>query len=106
MNKGLNEDDKGQTRTLYRNAYETHSCKVAWGGITHLGRKLTKSQLSSTGNSLRLEAVMQGIGDDNNLEYAPHPQRRLLSLRYQTIIPSKKATKIYLKEQEDENEIR
>ncbi|MCX7015303.1 MAG: beta-galactosidase [Candidatus Sumerlaeota bacterium] len=71
MNTGLNESDHTESRTAYREARDQHGCKVGWGGITHIGTKLSKEELEKRGHSLRLEAVMQGIGDDNLPGYAP-----------------------------------
>lgn len=71
MNTGLNESDHVESRKQYREAHDQHGCKVAWGGITHLGSKRSRVDLEKTGHSLREEAVMQGIGDDGLPGYAP-----------------------------------
>jgi len=70
MNTGLNEGDHAEPRKEYREAHDKYGCKVAWGGITHLGSKRAASELPA-GHTVRMEAVMQGIGDDANPAYAP-----------------------------------
>ena len=71
LNTGLNEKDKSEARTEYRAAHDRYGCKVGWGGITHIGQFLDEQELSAKGRTVKFEAIVQGIGDDDNPQYAP-----------------------------------
>ncbi len=71
FNTGLNEGDKKKTREQYRRYHDESGCKVGWGGITHLGTKLSESELKATGRPAIFEAFWQGIGADENPKYRP-----------------------------------
>jgi hypothetical protein len=80
MNTGLNESDHAESRRQYREVHDKRGVKVAWGGITHMGTKLSAEALAAKGRSLRMEAVIQGIGDDAQTAYAPASRASYLVL--------------------------
>jgi len=71
LNTGLNEKDKSDIRKEYREAHDKYGCKVGWGGITHIGQFSDEAELAKRGRTVKYEAILQGIGDDDNPEYAP-----------------------------------
>jgi len=71
LNTGLNEKDKKLVREEYREAHDRYGCKVGWGGITHIGEFSSKEELGKKGRTVRFEAILQGIGDDDEPNYAP-----------------------------------
>lgn len=71
LNTGLNEKDKSLAREEFREAHDRYGCKVGWGGITHIGQFSNKEELSRKGRTVRFEAFLQGIGDDDDPNYAP-----------------------------------
>ncbi len=71
LNTGLNEKDKSDIRKEYREAHDKYGCKVGWGGITHIGQFSDEAELAKRGRTVKYEAILQGIGDDDNPDYAP-----------------------------------
>jgi hypothetical protein len=71
LNTGLNEKDKNLARKEFREAHDQYGCKVGWGGITHIGQFSNKEELGRKGRTLRFEAILQGIGNDDEPNYAP-----------------------------------
>jgi len=71
LNTGLNEKDKRLAREEFREAHDRYGCKVGWGGVTHIGQFSNREELDRKGRTVRFEAILQGIGDDDDPNYAP-----------------------------------
>ncbi len=71
MNTGLNEGDHKGAREWFRYWHDEFGVTSAWGGITHLGTKLSQSELNQLPHSMRMEMFLQGLGDDQDSDYYP-----------------------------------
>lgn len=71
LNTGLNEGDHTLARMTFRRWHDQNGCPVGWGGITHLGTRLTPAQVAALPHSLEMEMFLQGLGLDNDPDYAP-----------------------------------